>query len=68
MNYQTEPLTMWFDRRLVMRASPIHGIGTLSTTRATQTRLISRAVPILLNTLHHDMFTQTRKLLPIIMI
>jgi uncharacterized protein len=31
VNYQTEPLTMWFDRRLVMRTSPIHGIGTFAT-------------------------------------
>lgn len=31
MNYQTEPITMWFDRRLVMRRSPIHGIGTFAT-------------------------------------
>lgn len=31
MNYQTEPVTMWFDRRLVMRTSPIHGIGTFAT-------------------------------------
>lgn len=31
MNYQTEPITMWFDRRLVMRKSPIQGIGTFAT-------------------------------------
>ena len=31
MNYQTEPVTMWFDRRLVMRKSPIHNIGTFTT-------------------------------------
>lgn len=31
MNYQTEPITMWFDRRLVLRTSPIHGIGTFAT-------------------------------------
>ena len=31
MNYQTEPITMWFDRRLVMRKSPIHNIGTFAT-------------------------------------
>ena len=31
MSYQTEPITMWFDRRLVMRISPIHGIGTFAT-------------------------------------
>lgn len=31
MDYQTQPLTMWFDRRLVLRPSPIHGIGTFAT-------------------------------------
>ena len=31
MEYPTEPVTMWFDRRLVMRSSPIHGIGTFAT-------------------------------------
>ena len=31
MNYRTEPVTMWFDRRLVMRKSTIHGIGTFAT-------------------------------------
>lgn len=31
MDYQTEPVTMWFDRRLAMRRSPIHGIGTFAT-------------------------------------
>jgi SET domain-containing protein len=31
MYYQTEPTTMWFDRRLVLRRSPIHGIGTFAT-------------------------------------
>lgn len=31
MNYQTEPITMWFDRRLVFRKSVIHGIGTFAT-------------------------------------
>ena len=31
MEYQTEPGTMWFDRRLAMRSSPIHGIGTFAT-------------------------------------
>jgi uncharacterized protein len=31
MTYQTEAVTMWFDRRLAMRASPIHGIGTFAT-------------------------------------
>ena len=28
MGYQTEAVTMWFDRRLAMRESPVHGIGT----------------------------------------
>ena len=31
MTYQTEPITMWFDRRLVMRKSPIHNLGTFAT-------------------------------------
>ncbi len=31
MEYQSEPVTMWFDRRLVMRASPIQGTGTFTT-------------------------------------
>ncbi len=31
MEYRTEPVTMWFDWRLVMRPSPIHGIGTFAT-------------------------------------
>jgi uncharacterized protein len=31
MEYQTEAVTMWFDRRLVMRSSSIHGIGTYAT-------------------------------------
>lgn len=31
MNDQSEPITMWFDRRLVMRQSPIQGIGTFAT-------------------------------------
>ena len=31
MSYQTEPITMWFDRRLVLRISPMHGIGTFAT-------------------------------------
>jgi len=26
-----EPVTMWFDRRIVMRKSPIHGVGTFAT-------------------------------------
>jgi hypothetical protein len=31
MEYPNQPVTMWFDRRLVMRASPIHGTGTFAT-------------------------------------
>jgi SET domain-containing protein len=31
MSYRTEPVTMWFDRRLVLRDSPIHGTGTFAT-------------------------------------
>jgi SET domain-containing protein len=31
VNYQSEPITMWFDRRLVLRKSPIHNIGTFAT-------------------------------------
>lgn len=31
VNYQTEPITMWFDRRLMLCKSPIHGIGTFAT-------------------------------------
>lgn len=30
MNIQSEPITMWFDRRLVLRKSPIHGIATFA--------------------------------------
>jgi hypothetical protein len=30
MNYQTEPVTMWFDRRIVLRKSTIEGIGTFA--------------------------------------
>jgi hypothetical protein len=30
MNYQSEPVTMWFDRRIVYRKSPIHGTGTFA--------------------------------------
>lgn len=30
MSYQSEPITMWFDRRIVMRESPIQGIGTFA--------------------------------------
>lgn len=31
VEYRTEPVTMWFDRRLVLRPSPIQGIGTFAT-------------------------------------
>jgi uncharacterized protein len=31
MSYQTEPVTMWFDRRIVFRQSLIQGIGTFAT-------------------------------------
>jgi hypothetical protein len=31
MSYPTEPVTMWFDRRIVLRKSPIEGIGTFAT-------------------------------------
>lgn len=31
MHPLTESVTMWFDRRLAMRRSPIHGIGTYAT-------------------------------------
>jgi len=31
MKYKTEPVTMWFDRRLVVRSSPIHGYGLFAT-------------------------------------
>jgi uncharacterized protein len=30
MDYQSEPVTMWFDRRIVYRKSPIHGMGTFA--------------------------------------
>lgn len=30
MAYQTESVTMWFDRRLLVRSSPIHGYGTFA--------------------------------------
>lgn len=30
MTYVSQPTTMWFDRRLVLRPSPIHGIGTFA--------------------------------------
>ena len=28
MSYQSEPLTLWIDRRLVLRQSAIQGVGT----------------------------------------
>ena len=31
MTYQTEPVSMWFDRRLVVRSSPIQGYGLFGT-------------------------------------
>jgi uncharacterized protein len=31
MVQQTEPVSMWFDARLVMRASPTHGTGVFTT-------------------------------------
>ena len=31
MEYQSESVTMWFDRRVVMRRSPIHGTGVFAT-------------------------------------
>ena len=31
MTYQSEPITMWFDRRILMRESSIQGIGTFAT-------------------------------------
>jgi SET domain-containing protein len=31
MHPQTEAVTMWFDRRLAMRKSPIHGVGVFAT-------------------------------------
>ncbi len=31
MQYRSMPVTMWFDVRLVMRPSPIHGIGVFAT-------------------------------------
>ena len=30
MSYRSEPVTMWFDRRIVLRKSPIHGTGTFA--------------------------------------
>ena len=30
MHYQSEPLTLWVDRRLVLRTSPIQGVGTFA--------------------------------------
>lgn len=31
MQRKTEPVTMWFDARIVMRQSPIHGTGVFAT-------------------------------------
>jgi hypothetical protein len=31
MDHQSEPVTMWFDRRIVLRVSPIHGTGVFAT-------------------------------------
>ncbi len=31
MEYKTEPVSMWFDARIVLRKSPIHGIGVFAT-------------------------------------
>ncbi len=31
MNDATAPVTMWFDQRIVLRRSPIHGLGTYAT-------------------------------------
>lgn len=31
VSYQSEPVTMWFDRRIVLRKSPIQGAGTFAT-------------------------------------
>jgi SET domain-containing protein len=31
VDLQSEPVAMWFDRRIVMRASPIHGTGVFAT-------------------------------------
>jgi uncharacterized protein len=31
LEHQTEPVTMWFDQRIVMRVSPIHGTGVFAT-------------------------------------
>jgi SET domain-containing protein len=30
MSYRAEPIIMWFDRRLVLGKSPIHGTGTFA--------------------------------------
>ena len=30
MSYQSEPITMWIDRRLILRRSLIQGIGTFA--------------------------------------
>jgi len=31
VSYQSEPVTMWFDQRILMQESPIQGIGTFAT-------------------------------------
>jgi uncharacterized protein len=31
VEHQSQPVTMWFDRRIVMRRSPIHGTGSFAT-------------------------------------
>jgi hypothetical protein len=49
MNLRTEAITMWFNRRLVMRRSPIHGIGTIDLSpRANSTHYVALR-PILAN-------------------
>jgi SET domain-containing protein len=30
MNYRSQPTSMWFDHRIVLRDSPIHGTGTFA--------------------------------------
>jgi SET domain-containing protein len=42
MHYQSEPVTMWFDRRIVYRKSLIHGTGTfaLSTIHAGESLIV----------------------------
>lgn len=31
MTYPSQPTVMWFDHRLILRRSPIHGVGTFTT-------------------------------------